>query len=48
MVAPWVGLTMLCLGYLALVPFSMMSYARIKKRAVFVPSSLTPPAPTEE
>ncbi|APG63722.1 CDP-diacylglycerol O-phosphatidyltransferase [Sphingorhabdus lutea] len=30
--APWVALIILCIGYLILIPFSMISYGRTKKR----------------
>ena len=43
MVAPWISLLALTLGYLALIPVAMLSYRRIRKRA-----ALTGPLPDDE
>jgi CDP-diacylglycerol--serine O-phosphatidyltransferase len=43
MVAPWVSLLALTLGYLALIPVGLMSYAAVKRRL-----PVTPPAPARD
>ncbi|ODP36137.1 CDP-alcohol phosphatidyltransferase family protein [Sphingomonas turrisvirgatae] len=43
--APWQTLTIVCLGYLATLPFSIRAYRRTKlPRAAAAPASILPPA----
>lgn len=45
--APWITLTVVALGYLALIPFSIRSYARVKRqrRAAAPETAAVPPEP---
>jgi len=42
--APWHTLTALCLTYLALLPFSIASYARVRRLRAGAPTVATPPS----
>lgn len=38
--APWPTLTLVCVVYLALIPFGMRSYARVRRQRAMLPQSL--------
>ncbi len=48
MVAPWISLLALTLGYLALIPVGMTSYARLRRRAGLTPPYAEPDEPDDD
>lgn len=47
MVAPWISLLALSLGYLALIPVGVMSYARLRRRTGSMPPDMEPGDPDD-
>ena len=43
--APWQTLTLLCVGYLMMIPFSMHAYGRVKRLRATAPHDSLPEDP---